>query len=158
MGRAGRAALAVAVIGAAGAATASLVVRRAGGDDRDDDGRTRWNRVTILGAEGLFEATQPPSPLDELGDAIEWRVDVAPGDRGVELAARPSAATATGDDRRQSGPSRDDVHRALREAKQLIEIGEVTRRDPAPEGHRRATPAGAVVDELSRRSGGKGVL
>jgi hypothetical protein len=47
---------------------------------------------------------------------------------------------------------------ALREAKQLIEVGEVLRVDPVPHGRRKATPTGALVDVATRRSNEEGVL
>ena len=57
---------------------------------------------------------------------------------------------------------RDDdlraLRSALREAKQLIEVGEVLRVDPAPHGTRKATPQGAVLEGATVRAGGEGVL
>ena len=73
-----------------------------------------------------------PEPLRRLDGAVEVRVRTAPGGRGTELAARPLAgATArvglaahlVGDDPGLL------VRRALRQAKQHIEAGEVLRAD-----------------------------
>ena len=103
-----------------------------------------------------------PDPLAELGDLVEVEVRPAPGGRGSELRARlrgsePSgaasaAARLSGDDPRQQ------VRIALREAKQLIEVGEVLRVDPTPHGQRKSTPTGAVVDLATKRAEGEGVL
>jgi hypothetical protein len=105
---------------------------------------------------------QLPGPLAELGDLVEVQVRAAPGGKGSELRARlrtpepsgmASAATrSSGDDPRQR------VRAALREAKQVIEVGEVLRVDPTPHGRRSATPTGAIVEAATRRAGGEGVL
>ena len=63
-----------------------------------------------------------------------------------------AAARLSGDDPRQR------IRAALREAKQLIEVGEVLRVDPTPHGRRKATPTGAVVEAATKRAAGEGVL
>jgi hypothetical protein len=103
-----------------------------------------------------------PASLAELRDLVELEARPAPGGRGSELRARlrspepPGAASAAtrlfGDDPRQR------VRAALREAKQVIEVGEVLRVDPTPHGRRAATPTGAVVELATKRAGGEGVL
>ena len=103
-----------------------------------------------------------PTPLIELGDIVEVQVRPAPGGRGSELRARlrssePSgaasaAARLSGDDPRQR------VRAALRQAKQLLEVGEVLRVDPTPHGHRPPTPTGKLVEFATRRAGEEGVL
>ena len=103
-----------------------------------------------------------PTPLAELGDLVEVEVRQAPGGKGTELRARlrtpePSgvasaAARLSGDDPRQR------VRAALREAKQLIEVGEVLRVDPTPHGRRTPTPTGAIVEAATKRAAGEGVL
>jgi len=103
-----------------------------------------------------------PAPLAELGDLVEVAVRQAPGGKGSELRARlrssepsgvPSAAArVSGDDPRQR------VRAALREAKQLIEVGEVLRVDPNPHGRRTPTPTGAIVEAATKRAGGEGLL
>jgi hypothetical protein len=78
------------------------------------------------------------------------RITPAPGDRGTELAARY-----------RDRPSDDDLRAlrsALRETKQLIEVGEVLRVDPAPHGVRKPTPQGAALEGATARAGGEGVL
>jgi hypothetical protein len=63
-----------------------------------------------------------------------------------------AAATVKGDDPRQA------IRTALRQSKQLVEVGEVMRLDPAPHGKRSATPGGKLVELVASRSGGEGVL
>ena len=103
-----------------------------------------------------------PSPLAELGDLVEVEVRTAPGGKGSELRARlrspeptgvaSAAARLSGDDPRQQ------VRSALREAKQLIEVGEVLRVDPAPHGPRKPTPGGLLIEAATKRAGGEGLL
>ena len=117
-----------------------------------DDPRTaagRWRAVTVLaGPEQLRTTT--PAPLAVFGDRLEVRVTAAPGDRGAELAARfrsPVTEEEVG-----------ELRAALRQAKQLIEVGEVLRLDPAPHGHRSATPQGAALEGMTADAGKQGVL
>jgi uncharacterized membrane protein len=103
-----------------------------------------------------------PGPLADLGDLVEVEVRPAPGDKGSELRARlrgseptgaaSAAARLSGDDPRQR------VRAALREARQLIEVGEVLRVDPTPHGRRSSNPIGAVVERATERAAGEGVL
>ncbi|GGR06738.1 hypothetical protein [Streptomyces pilosus] len=145
----------VAVAGAA-------AVRRArpaheGGERAGD----RWLTVTVnrapadVGSEG-----KPPAPLDELADRIDVRIRPAPGDRGTELGARfrePVPAESTSVPARLAGRDpRQELRRALRDAKSLLEAGEVLRPDAPPTT--RPTPGGKLVELFTRRSGGEGVL
>lgn len=129
----------------------------------DADARSRWRSVTInRSQEDVMPAGQLPAPLAALGDLVEVQTRPALGGKGTELAARlrapeptglgSAAARASGDDPRQQ------VRSALREAKQLIEVGEVLRVDPAPHGHRPVTPTGKLVDAATDRAAGEGVL
>ncbi len=103
-----------------------------------------------------------PGPLAELGDLVEVEVRAAPGGKGSELRARlrsPEPSGAASAAVRLSGEDpRQRVRSALREAKQLIEVGEVLRVDPTPHGRRTATPTGALVEAATKRAGGEGVL
>ena len=47
---------------------------------------------------------------------------------------------------------------ALRESKELLEVGEVLRLDPQPAGDRTPTPIGKLLDAVTRRAGGEGVV
>ncbi|HEY1119308.1 MAG TPA: hypothetical protein VGE43_16460 [Acidimicrobiales bacterium] len=119
-----------------------------------------WLAVTVLCDPQDLDADHPPGPLAELGAAVEVRVDPAPADRGTELRARL---------RRRSGPDgptsrlggaddQAELRGALRRAKQLVEVGEVLRVDPAPHGERTSTPAGALLEAWTRRAPEGGVL
>jgi hypothetical protein len=111
----------------AAAVTATVIARRRSGTAATGAGRDRWHSVTIN--RSPEEVGPQPEPLAELGDTVELRVRPAPGGRGTELAARlvgevPSglgklAAKGTG------GDPVVHLRRALREAKQLAEVGEV---------------------------------
>ncbi len=119
--------------------------------DRDPNRAARWRAVTIYREPD--EVGQLPQPLAALGDAIETRVRPAPGGKGTELAARlRNPGSAKGDS------SRQELRAALRQAKQLIEVGEVLAVDPAPHGERTATPAGLVLEAVTRRADREGVL
>ena len=103
-----------------------------------------------------------PEPLADLGDSVEVRITPAADAKGTELAARlrepgPSGAGAiparlSGHDPRQA------VRAALRESKELLEVGEVLRLDPQPAGDRTPTPMGKLLDAVTRRAGGEGVV
>ncbi len=140
--------------------------RRLGGDGNgaaDAEPRSRWHSVTInKSPDEVMLAGRLPDPLLALGDRIEVQVRIAPGDKGTELAARlrqtePGGLASVG--ARLSGDDpRQQVRAALRQAKQLIEVGEVLRVDPAPHGTRSAAPTGKLVDLATRRAGGEGLL
>jgi hypothetical protein len=106
----------------------------------------RWRAVTVLA--GPDRLADLPSPLAALGDRVETRVTPAPGGRGTELAARYRAVATDEEIGR--------LRQALREAKQLIEVGQVLRMDPRPHGERTDTPGGRLLDgavAASRREG-----
>ncbi|WNV75112.1 hypothetical protein [Geodermatophilus sp. DSM 44513] len=108
----------------------------------------RWRAVTVLADPGRL--AELPAPLAVLGDRVETRVTPAPGDKGTELAARYPG-----------GASDEEVGRlrqALREAKQLVEVGEVLRMDPRPHGERVPTPGGRLLDGAVAASRREGVL
>jgi hypothetical protein len=96
----------------------------------------RWQVVTVAGRpQDVLPLGRWPEPLRRLAGAVELHARPAPGGRGTELAARPLggdpafpglAAHLVGDD-----PGRF-IRRALREAKQLAETGEVLRADRSP--------------------------
>jgi hypothetical protein len=119
-------------------------------DDPETAAR-RWRAVTVLcSPEQVGTGADLPAPLATLGDRLEVRITPAPGDRGTELAARY-----------RDRPSDDDLRAlrsALRQAKQLIEVGEVLRVDPAPHGVRKRTRQGAALEGATARAGGEGVL
>jgi hypothetical protein len=145
-----------------------VVIRRlqrgtAAGAGSAAEPRSRWRAVTInRSPEEVMPDNQRPAPLAELGDRVEVEVRTAPGGKGSELRARlrsPEPRGAASAAARLSGSDpRRQVRAALREAKQLIEVGEVLRVDPAPHGRRSPTPTGAVVEAATKRAGGEGLL
>jgi hypothetical protein len=112
---------------------------------------SRWVAVTVLRPPAEVTGSTALAPLDTLGAAAETRVTEAPGGRGTELAAR----WRPGQD---AGRPLDELRSALREVKQVLEVGEVLQQLPRPEGARPTTPGGKLVDLAERRSQGKGVL
>jgi hypothetical protein len=140
--------------------------RRLGGEATgavDAEPRSRWRSVTInKSPEEVMPEGRVPDPLAALGDRVEVQVRKAAGDKGTELAARlrqPEPGGLGSVVTRMSGDDpRQQVRAALRQAKQLIEVGEVLRVDPTPHGTRSATPTGKLVDFATRRAGGEGVL
>ncbi|MER5219504.1 hypothetical protein [Streptomyces flaveus] len=120
----------------------------------------RWLTATINCEPGDIQPEKLPVPLQEYGDRIETRIGPAPEDRGTELAVRlkePPPAPAHSVPARLAGQApRQDLPRALREAKALLEAGEVMRPDAPPTTHE--TPGGKLIGLLSRRSSGEGVL
>ncbi|MER7489175.1 hypothetical protein ABTY20_25360 [Streptomyces sp. NPDC126497] len=144
------------------AAVGVAAARRAGaarhGDDRAGD---RWLTVTVNRPPAeVRQDGRLPDPLQRLAEKVDVRVRPAPGDRGTELAARlkePTPARSSSAPARLAGRDpRQEVRLALREAKAVLEAGEVMLPDTPPTT--RPTPAGRLVGLLGRRSGGEGVL
>ena len=136
---------------------------RAPADGNGAEPRNRWRAVTVNKAPGeVAPDGNLPEPLADLGDSVEVRITPAADSKGTELAARlrepePSGAGAiparlSGQDPRQA------VRAALRESKQLLEVGEVLRVDPQPAGDRTPTPTGKLLEVATRRAGGEGVV
>jgi hypothetical protein len=135
------------------------VRRRRRREHRGADAPGRWRSVTIMRTEQeIAPGGVYPEPLRELQDEVELRLQPAPGDKGTELSAR-LREEPTGLLRRVTGDDpRLRVRSALREAKQLVEVGEVLRVDPAPHGARGHTPVGALLGAVTGRAGQEGVL
>jgi hypothetical protein len=126
------------------------------------DDPQRWLKVTIgCPPERLSpDGGGLPEPVARLGGRAEIRIEPAPGDRGTELGLRPVqppqpgaaglVARLRGDDPRQ------ELRSALRDAKSLIETGEVIRPDEPPTTH--PTVTGKLVDQVLARAGGEGRL
>jgi len=146
-------AAAVGAVGVAVGLVARTLVRErkeSVGDGRHPEG---WKAVTILGDAGEFAADGYPAPLERLRDALEVRIDPAPGDKGFEVHARVREGAEVGDDDPVQA-----LRTALRDAKQLFETGEVLRAKPRPHGHRSVSLLGAVVDKAEDDAKGEGVL
>jgi hypothetical protein len=120
-----------------------------------------WLAVTLDRGPAEIDVTSLPAPLAAYGDRIETRVRPAPGDKGTELAVRltgRSTGRASAPARLAGSDPQAELRSALREAKQLIEVGEVLRVDPTPHGKRNATPAGAALEAATKRAPKGGVL
>jgi hypothetical protein len=144
------------VVGGTGVAAARRLLER-----QDHEAGNRPLAVTVnRPPEEVAPGGELPQPLLRVADLAEFDVRPAPGDRGTEIHARMTepvpggargvAARITGDDPRQP------VREALREAKSLLETGEILRSDAPPSTH--PTPAGKILDLVTRRSGGEGRL
>lgn len=101
-----------------------------------------------------------PDQLTALGDQVQLHVRPAPGGKGTELAARVLAqqpAGFRGAARRVAGKDpRQEVRRALREAKSVLETGEVL--EAQRTGTTERTLLGLPIDLATRRSAGEGQL
>ncbi|CCH87444.1 conserved protein of unknown function [Modestobacter italicus] len=120
-----------------------------------------WLVVSVYREPTEIDPRSLPAPLAAYGDRIETRVRPAPGGKGTELAARlvqRSSGSASAPARLTGSDPQADLRSALREAKQLIEVGEVLAVDPAPHGKRNATPAGAALEAATKRAPEGGVL
>lgn len=121
----------------------------------------RWLSVTINRSpvDVVPDGGLPP-PLDAFADQLEMRVSPAPGDRGTELSVRlidpPTPLASSLPSRLAGRDPRQRIRAALREAKSLLETGEVLAADAPPTTH--DTPGGKLIGLLTRRSGGEGVL
>jgi uncharacterized protein (DUF1778 family) len=119
-----------------------------------DDPKTavrRWRAVTVLSSpEQVGAGDALPAPLATYRERIEIRVTPAPGDKGMELAAR-FRGPATKEDI-------GELRAALRRAKQLLEVGEVLEVEPQPHGRRKATPQGALLEKATAEAPKGGVL
>lgn len=153
----GKAAAAVG-LGVAGVA-AGLVARSLVKGHRDSDGDAPhprgWKAVTVLGdADGFQSGGRYPEPLQRVADALEIRLEPAPGDKGFEVHARirEGADLPTDND-----PGRT-LRAALRDAKQVFETGEVLQATPRPHGERPTTLLGGAVDAAEDDAKGEGVL
>jgi hypothetical protein len=136
---------------AAGAVAGGAVAKKVSARRSSPHGDAEWFAVTVNASRDEVAGDRRLSEaLDGLGSGVETRIITAPGARGAEVAVRVRDADA------ESAPSADDVRRTLRDAKSLIETGEVLRPDPPTTG--KPTPGGALVRAMTRRAGGEGRL
>jgi hypothetical protein len=122
---------------------------------RDRAPKNRWIMVTVnCSPQRLASRSDLPEPLTRLGDAIDIKICPAPGDRGTELGARlrdlPRTRISGMVNRHPEEDPRLMVERALREAKAMIEAGEVIRPDWPP------TTQPAQVGDLLEFAGRRG--
>jgi len=142
-----------------GGAVAAVVVGKRVVDARtrqaSHSDRSRWNSVTVdLSPDEIAPGGVYPQPLVDLGDVVDIRMIPAPGSWGTELGARPKPGVPG----ISAGDLRQDVRRALRQSKTLLEAGEILRDQPMPHGKRPSTPTGRLVDEWEKRAQGGGFL
>jgi hypothetical protein len=117
---------------------------------RHDPGR--WRAVTVNRPIGELDAGLP-RPLAELGEAVEVRLQPAPGGKGTEIHARLTEhAPARINDQEPIQALRS----ALREAKQVAEVGYVL--EPDRNRTTKPTPLGEPLRQATRHAGGEGRL
>jgi len=145
-------------VAASAAAAAAALARRHAEKQPVADG---WKSVTVLATpDDIAPGGVVGPPFDRLAEVVETRLLPAPGDRGTELHARvlPGSRAEAVVRRQLGGDPADTLRRALRELKTRVETGEVLQQLPRPEGHRKHTVAGALVDGAERRAFGAGAL
>src|SRR4051794_6023240 len=142
-----------------------------GRDASGPEGGDGWIAVTINRPSDEVAATGWSTRLG-LGDRVETRLSPAPGDKGTEVAGRlvvvsaatPGTASAEGTtgDAPAHGPdgggSRAELRSALRRVQPELEVGEVLRVDPVPQGERKPTRTGKLIEEAAKRAGGGGIV
>jgi hypothetical protein len=138
----------VALLGAG--AAGSALARRLRQDAGSSAGPAvdRWHVVTVNRQESEITQGGLPEPLTALSATVETRVRPARGDRGTELAARLRSGTAPDDLR--------ELRQALREAKQILETGEVLKPFTPPTTD--PTPAGRLLGAVTRHAREEGRL
>ena len=141
---------------ATGSAAIKKVVGRAPSGWGPSRGAARdprsWRAVTVnRPIPELGDAL--PGPLAELGDAVEVRLQPAPGDKGTELHAR---LTGTRDDQIQGQDPLEALRSALRQAKQVAEVGYVLEADLNTTTER--TPLNEPLRQATKHAGGEGRL
>jgi hypothetical protein len=154
---------AAAIAGGAAILIAQGRLRSPSGAGEAADPRSRWRSETVnRTTEEISAGGQVNELRSALGGDVEIDLRTAPGDKGTELRARLRAEGQSADDsRRGANYERErtrQLRRALREAKQMIEVGEVLRVDPTPHGRRKTTPFGAAVEFATDRGPEEGLL
>jgi hypothetical protein len=143
----------------AGIATAGVVAQKAAHvvDRHIEQDQNRWRAVTIgRSQEEIAPGGSLPRPLAALADRIEVQFRHAPGGRGTEVAARLVRGSSSRGAR--GSESLAELRSALRETKELAEVGEVMIGHPRPHGKRVATAMGTLLDAAEDRAEGEGVL
>lgn len=114
-------------------------------------GPGRWLAVTVYRSpDEVRTAADGSGPLSRMRNEIEVTVRPAPGDKGAELAARPTAADGGSVELRRA------IRAALRETKSIVECGEVVQ--PSRPGSSHPGAAGQVLRAVTGRAWGEGRL
>jgi hypothetical protein len=143
----------------AGIATVGVVAQKAAQvvDKHIEEDQDRWRVVTIgRSQDEIAPGGSLPRPLAALADRIEVQFRHAPGGRGTEVGARLVHGSSSRGAR--GAESLRELRSALRETKELAEVGEVMIGHPRPHGKRAATVMGTIVDIAEERAEGEGVL
>ena len=132
---------------------------RPGGGARRSRGLSGWLAVTVLHPVDEVDVDHLPAPLAALHDRIEVRTSPASRDRGTELAARLlDAPRGSSRAARLGGKDPEaELRVALRQAKQLLEVGEVLVVDPVPHGERTRSRGGALIERWTTAAPRAGV-
>ncbi|BCB73775.1 hypothetical protein GCM10022251_13990 [Phytohabitans flavus] len=146
-------------VGAAGVAAASSVLA-ARSRERQLASDPRWHVLTVHKALDEMRAAPLPPPLAELGEAVQIELRRAAGDKGTEIAVRlregePSGLSSVTARLTDQDPRRA-VRRALREAKSIIETGEVLK--PDTQTSTRRTVVNRPLEYASRHGREEGLL
>ncbi|MDD7968120.1 hypothetical protein [Actinomycetospora lemnae] len=111
----------------------------------------RWLVVTVYRQpDDVRTRVDGSGPLSRMRNEIELTIRPAPGDKGTELAARPTAPDGGSVDQRRR------LRAALRETKSVLECGEVV--EPSRPGSSHPGPAGQVLRAATARAWGEGRL
>jgi hypothetical protein len=107
-------------VAVAALATAQRVAKKVlAGDEGPSrsDGKDRWHAATVnLPPDRVSDDGTAPPPLRDMG-GVEVRIQKAPAGNGTEIYVRSTGSS--------NSPDVGDARRALREAKSLLETGEV---------------------------------
>jgi hypothetical protein len=160
MGIRGAATSAAVAVGAAAVATGSAAIKKVvgrapsgwGSPDVAHEDPRRWRAVTVNRPIAELEGALP-GPLAELGDAVEVRLQPAPGNKGTELHARLAGA---GQGPIQGQEPLEALRSALRRAKQVAEVGYVLEADLNTTTKR--TPLNEPLRQATKHAGGEGRL
>ncbi|MBW0100879.1 hypothetical protein [Pseudonocardia sp. KRD291] len=115
------------------------------------NGPGRWLVVTVYRkTDDVQTQVNDSGPLSRMHGEIELSVRPAPGDKGTELAARPTAPDGG------STQMRRRLRAALRETKSILECGEVV--EPSRPGSSHPGPAGQLLRAVTARAWGQGRL
>jgi hypothetical protein len=111
----------------------------------------RWLVVTVYRQpDDVQTQVDAPGALSRMRGEIEVTVRPAPGDKGTELGARPTASDGGSVDMRRR------LRAALRETKSILECGEVV--EPSRPGSSHPGPAGQMLRAVTARAWGEGRL